>query len=119
MLRERAGCVAGVLVVLVCALPGCRRETAPPVVVADRVVMVHNQTSERWTDVRVWLNDHYLAGTPVLEPDGRLTVPQRDFVAGMGQKFDPSRQNPYGVLVTAKSAAGDVKLVWGKPYKKQ
>ena len=41
------------------------------------------------------------------------------FVAGLGQKFDPSRQSPYGVLVTAKSPSGDVRLIWGTPYKKQ
>lgn len=100
-------------------LLACRRETPAPIVVEDRTVKVHNQTAERWTDVRIWLNDHYVVGTPVLERNGRITVQQRDFVAGLGQKFDPSRQSPYGVLVTAKSQSGDVRLVWGKPYKKQ
>jgi hypothetical protein len=98
---------------------GCHREKPVPIAVEDRLVKVHNLTSDRWTDVRIWLNDHYVAGTPVLEPDGRLTVQQRDFVAGLGQKFDPSRQSPYGVLVTAKSPSGDVRLIWGTPYKKQ
>lgn len=106
-------------IVLICALSSaCRGETSPPIVVEERVVKVHNQSDERWTDVRVWLNDHFVAGTPEIAPNGRFTVSQRDFIAGMGQRFDPSRQNPYGVLLTAKSDAGDVRLVWGKPYKR-
>lgn len=110
---------SAVSVALLCAVLGaCRGDTPPPIVVEDRVVKVHNQTGERWSDVRVWLNDHFVAGTPVLEPDGRFTVSQRDFIAGMGQRFDPSRQNPYGVLLTAKSDKGEVRLVWGKPYKR-
>jgi hypothetical protein len=120
MRGKRSGSVASVAVaLLLCAIAACRDQAPPPVAVEDRVVKVHNQTSERWTEVRVWLNDHYVAGTPVLEPDGRLTVQQRDFIAAMGQKFDPNRQSPYGVLVTAKSPAGDVTLVWGRPYRKQ
>lgn len=111
--------LATVLVMAATVLVGCRREKPVPIAVEDRVVKVHNLTPDRWTDVRIWLNDHYLAGTSVLEPDGRITVQQRDFVAGLGQKFDPSRQSPYGVLVTAKSQSGDVRLIWGTPYKKQ
>lgn len=120
MLGQRS-LVAFVVAVLVglCVVSACRREKPLPIAVEDRVVKVHNLTSDRWTDVRIWLNDHYLAGTSALEPDGRITVQQRDFVAGLGQKFDPSRQSPYGVLVTAKSPSGDVRLIWGTPYKKQ
>jgi hypothetical protein len=117
MLRRVA--VAAVLLASIAgAMAACRRDVKPPIVVEDRAVRVHNQTDERWSDVRVWLNDHYLAGTPVLEPNGRFMVQQRDFIAGMGQRFDPSRQSPYGVLLTAKSEAGDVRLVWGEPYRK-
>jgi hypothetical protein len=120
MFRKRSPRILTVvLLVGLSALGACRREKPVPIAVEDRVVKVHNLTSDRWTEVRIWLNDHYLAGTPVLEPDGRLTVQQRDFVAGLGQKFDPSRQSPYGVLVTAKSPSGDVRLIWGTPYKKQ
>lgn len=96
----------------------CGREPTPPIVVEERAVKIQNQTGERWTDVQVWLNDHYVAATPVLEADGRFSAQQRDFIAGMGQKFDPSRQTPYAVVVTATSASGAVKIVWGHPYKR-
>jgi hypothetical protein len=117
--KRRSRAFRTAMVVAVCALAACHREKPEPILVEDRAVKVHNETAERWTEVRIWLNDHYVAGTPVLEPNGRITVQQRDFVAGLGQKFDPSRQSPYGVLVTAKSPSGDVRLIWGTPYKKQ
>ncbi|HSL23583.1 MAG TPA: hypothetical protein VK886_18780 [Vicinamibacterales bacterium] len=116
MLPARSA-IAALLLAALSVVAGCRREVRPPIVVEDRVVRVHNQTPQRWSNVRVWLNDHYVAETPEIGPNGRFTVLQRDFIAAMGQKFDPSRQRPYGVLVTASSAEGDVKLVWGKPYK--
>jgi len=99
-------------------LSACRDEPPPPIVVEDRVVKVHNQTDTRWTDVRVWLNDHYVVGAPAIEPGGRMTVQQRDFTAAMGQKFDPARQSPYGVLLTARAGEEEVRVVWGKPYKR-
>jgi hypothetical protein len=119
MLWRGARRALGTAVLGLCAISACRGNKPEPIVVEDRVVKVHNQSSDRWTDVRIWLNDHYVAGTAVLEPNGRITVQQRDFVAGLGQKFDPSRQSPYGVLVTARGPSGDVRLVWGRPYKKQ
>lgn len=117
MLRRLAAALA-LLAAIAGATPACRRDLTPPIAVEDRMVRIHNQTGNRWLDVRVWLNDHYLAGTPVLEPHGRFMVQQRDFIAGMGQRFDPARQSPYGVLLTAKSEAGEVRLVWGRPYRR-
>lgn len=114
---QRAATIVGVAAA--CVVAACRGDVTPPIVVGDRAVTVQNQSGERWSDVKVWLNDHYLAGTPSLEPGQRLTVPQRNFVASMGQMFDPARQSPYGVLVTASSRTGKVTLVWGKPYTKQ
>jgi hypothetical protein len=116
MLRKAIGVIA-LACALMMPLAACRREIPPPIVVEDRMVKIHNQSDERWSDVRVWLNDHFVAGTPVLESKGRFSVQQRDFIAAMGQRFDPSRQRPYGVLLTAKTDKGDVKLVWGKPYR--
>ncbi len=97
----------------------CSGDERPPITVAERMVTVENQSSTQWSDVEIWLNDYYRVTTPVLEAGGRFVAPQGSFVAGFGQRFDPARQSPYGVLVTARGADGSaVKLVWGKPYKK-
>jgi hypothetical protein len=114
---RRATAAAVVAGIAAGTLGACRNRT-PPIVVEDRMVKVHNGTGQPLVDVRVWLNDHFLAATPSLQPGGRLQVPQRDFTTAFGQRFDPSRQRPYGVLVTARSNGEDVKLVWGKPYRR-
>lgn len=104
---------------LAIAALSCSGDERPPITVAERMVTVENQSSTKWSDVEVWLNDHYRVTTPVLEAGGRFVAPQASFVAGFGQRFDPARQSAYGVLVTARGADGSsVKLVWGKPYKR-
>ena len=94
------------------------RNRKPPIVVEDRLVKIENQSERPWRDVRVYLNDHFVAGTPTLEAGGRFHVQQRDFVTAFGQRFDPNRQGAYGVLVTASADGEDIKLVWGQPYKR-
>ncbi len=106
--------------VLVCVLlagalvTGCA-ERRPAIVMQATTVSVENQTGERWTDVEVWMNDHYRVTARALEPGGRLVVPLDAFVAGFGQRFDRRRQAVFGIEVTARAASGrDVRLVWGK-----
>jgi hypothetical protein len=109
--------VALAVVVAAGAISSCRDRT-PPIVVEDRMVKVYNGTGRRLADVRVWLNDHYMAATPALEPGGRFLVPQREFATAFGQRFNPGQQSPYGVLVVAQADGEDVRLVWGRPYRK-
>jgi hypothetical protein len=80
---------------------------------ADRVTIV-NLTDQEWSDVEVWLNDHYRGQVRGLAPGQRLDMPVRRFVAGFGQHFDPATQAPYRVELTAKGADGSaVRLAWG------
>jgi len=101
---------------LACTLlgSGCEKPR-DAVVVTENRVSIENQSRQRWTQVEVWLNDHYRVIAPVLEPGGRLDVPLDTFVAGYGQRFDRRRQSPFGIEVTARTASGEeVRLVWGK-----
>ncbi len=94
---------------------GCASEERPSLLVGTDHVTVINRTDTRWVDVEVWLNDHYRAQAPELLPGQRLDAPYRLFVAGFGQRFDPSRQVPFGISVDAKTADGrPVHLVWGR-----
>jgi hypothetical protein len=100
---------------LLAALGACSKEEKHPIIVAQDRVTVINTTDTAWSDVEVWLNDHYRAQASELLAGGRLDVPIRVFIAGFGQQFDPKRQVPFGVEVTARGADGKpVKLVWGK-----
>jgi hypothetical protein len=104
-------------VVLVCslALGACSEDEKHPIIIQPDRITIINTTDTPWADVEVWLNDHYRVQAPRLEVGQRLDLPLRIFIAGFGQYFDPKKQVPFGIEVSAKGA-GDtpVKLIWGK-----
>lgn len=98
-----------------CALATRCDEERPAILIQETSISVENQSGEPWSDIEVWLNDHYRVTARTLEPGGRLVVPLDVFVAGYGQRFDRRRQAPFGIEVTARAASGEaVTLVWGK-----
>jgi hypothetical protein len=105
---------AVVLLLAVLVLGAGCRERREPIRVERGTLIVENQTSQDWTDLEVWLNDHYRVTTRRLEAGGQFVIPLRTFVAGFGQRFDPQRQHVEGVEVTAAAADGEpVRLVYG------
>lgn len=85
-----------------------------PIQVQQRSLVVENQTSTAWANVEVWVNDHYRVTRGRMERGERFAMPLDTFVAGFGQRFDPSRQRLTGVEITATGGDGrPVKLVWG------
>jgi hypothetical protein len=112
MKRSTAALLVAALVIVVAA---CSGEERRPIVVARDRISVTNMTDATWTDVDVWLNDHYRAQAHELLPGQRLDVPISVFIAGFGQRFDPKKQIPFGVEVSAKGPDGrPVRLTWGK-----
>jgi len=102
------------LAIVVVGPTACRAPIEPIVVHSGRVV-VTNTSADAWSDVEVWVNDHYRAMAPTLAPGGVLDAPLSNFVAGFGQRFDVSRQRVTGVEVTARTAGGtETRLVWGE-----
>jgi hypothetical protein len=85
-----------------------------PIIVGEGTVIVENQTSVEWRNVRVTVNDHFSGGVASLLPGGRLNAPLSEFQTGLGQKFDRSRQSVFKVEVSATDASGKpVSLKWG------
>ncbi len=112
MPRLVAACLVAAVVTAVAA---CSKDEPRPIVVTSNQVSVINMTSVTWTGVDVWLNDHYRAQAQVLLPGQRLDVPIGVFIAGFGQRFDPKKQAPFGIEVTATGSDGKpVRLTWGK-----
>jgi hypothetical protein len=96
-------------------LAACSEEEKHPLIVAQDHITVINMTDTAWSDVEVWLNDHYRVQAPELKVGQRLDVPIGVFIAGFGQRFDPKKQVPFGIEVTAKDVDGKpVRLTWGK-----
>lgn len=96
-------------------LNGCTAEEPNPISVGTRRLSVTNYTKTRWVNVEVWMNNHYRATVPSLDPGQRLDVPLDAFVAGNGHRFQPKNQPVTGVQVLAKGEDGTaVKINWGK-----
>jgi hypothetical protein len=103
------------LAVVVCGAGARCAEPRAAIRVYETRLSVENQTREPWTNVEVWVNDHYRVIAQRLEPGGRLDVPLSSFVAGFGQRFDRRRQTVVGVEVTASTASGQaITLRWGR-----
>ncbi len=111
--RRWLGRAAVALVVV--ALTNCGGETPEPIQINGNRLSVFNQTKSQWSNVEVWMNNHYRVTLPKLEAGQRFDVPLDAFVAGNGHRFQPQHQRPEGIQVLAKSADGkDVKINWGK-----
>jgi hypothetical protein len=105
----------GAVIVALASLPvlACGDDPPPAIVVDDRMVHIENQTAEPWTGIEIWVNDHYRAMRASMAPGERLQVPLNVFVAGFGQRFEPTRMKVRGVELTAMSDGLPVRLVWG------
>ncbi len=106
---------AAAAVLAVAAVTHCGKETPEPIQINGNRLSVFNQTPYRWTNVEVWMNNHYRVTLSQLDAGQRFDVPLDAFVAGNGHRFQPQHQAPAGIQVLAKSADGkDVKINWGK-----
>lgn len=86
-----------------------------PIVVRDRMLVLENQTTREWRNVRVTINDHFTGGVQSLLPGGLMNAPLRDFQTGFGQRFDRGRMSVFKVRVAATDVDGKpVTLSWGK-----
>ena len=93
-------------------LAGCQSEL-PPIRQRGAWLVVENQTKSPWTNVSVTLNAYYRGVSPALSAGGRLEAPLANFVTGLGQRFNTSREHISRVEVRATDAAGKpVVLDW-------
>ncbi len=114
-MRRTTRTTGWLVAVVLLAAAGCRSEPPDPIHVDRNQMTVDNRTSSDWTDVEIWVNDHYRVQAPRIEASQRFVVPMDAFVAGFGQRFDVRRQVVQGVELTARSADGrPVRIVWGR-----
>ncbi len=107
---------AMVALVIVAGLPACSRQEPPaPIHVRETDIVLQNQTGAAWSNIEVWVNDHFRGVATSLQPGQQLVVPLGALQAAYGQPFDRTRQAVFGVLVTARSSDGTaVRLTWGR-----
>jgi hypothetical protein len=103
-----------VVAALLVACAACARNR-DPIVIKDGMLVLENQSTREWRNVRVTINDHFSGGVRSLMPGGLMNAPLRDFQTGFGQKFDRGRMSVRKVVVSATDSDGKpVALTWGK-----
>ena len=111
-MRRGAPVLALAIPLSILCVSGCRVRPEP-VQVEGHWVRVENQTSSDWTDVEIWVNDHYRVTRSSIAAGERFQAPLDAFVAGFGQRFDAKRQRVKGIEVTARSGNQAIRLIWG------
>lgn len=105
--------IAGAVAVAMFRVGGEDRREA--IRVEETRVVVTNLGETDWSDVEIWLNDWFRAQAPRVTAGQRLDIPFAAFMGGYGRRYDPVRQPPFGVEVTAVGADGRaVKISWGQ-----
>ena len=100
------------VLVVASVVTGCRTQP-PPIRLNGRTLVVENQTKTEWRNVTVTVNAYYRGTTTALAPGAELDAGLSNFVTGLGQRFDPSRETVHTVEVRATDAAGQpVALDW-------
>lgn len=95
---------------------GCGR-ALPDIDVANDAILVRNQSTDDWQDVRVWVNDYYSGTTTLIRAGGFAREPIGRFVAAQGQKINVNTTPITSVVVLAHTSGGaPVRIVWGKPF---
>jgi hypothetical protein len=89
-----------------------------PIWFNEGTLIVENQSSKEWRNVRVTVNDHFTGGAQSVGPGGRLTAPLGQLQTGFGQRFDRGRMGVKKVEVTATDSDGNpVRLLWSSDRK--
>jgi hypothetical protein len=94
---------------------GCDRPL-PDIAIDDGIIVVRNQTAEKWTNVRVWVNDYYSGLAREIPAGGFVREPVGRFVAAQGQTLQPSAAITSVVALGTTQSGAHVRVVWGKPF---
>lgn len=86
------------------------------IVVADGAVIVRNQTTQEWVDVRIWVNEYYAGGARSIPAGGFVREPLSRFVAAQGQTINAASTTITSVVVLGRTPDGTrIRVVLGSP----
>lgn len=94
---------------------GCER-ALPDIAIEGGAVIVRNQTTEPWANVRIWVNDYYSGFASEIRAGGFVREPVVRFVAAQGQTMKATTPITSVVALGTTKTGDTVRLVWGKPF---
>ena len=95
-----------IVVAAASTMAGCYKAPLEPLRLEGNMLTVDNQTDTEWTDVEIWVNNHYRMITKSVPAHSRFQAPLDTFVEGFGHRFDFKRQQVRDVRMTAKLPDG-------------
>jgi len=91
-------------------------ERLPDISFGDGMIVVRNQTTEKWMNVRVWVNEYYAGEAREIPAGGFIREPVTRFVASQGQTLAPSAPILSVVALGTTPSGKKVRVAWGKTF---
>lgn len=109
-----AGLLAALLGAWLLWQRGCDR-ALPDIAVDDGAIVVRNQTTETWSNVRIWVNDYYSGTASEIRAGSFVREPVSRFVAAQGQTLKATTRVTSVVVLGTTAAGKPVRVAWGTP----
>ncbi len=93
---------------------GCDRKLSD-IDIADGAIMVRNQTSEDWKNVRIWVNDYYSGTASEIRAGSFVREPVSRFVASQGQTLKSTAPITSVVVLGTTASGAPLRVAFGKP----
>ena len=93
---------------------GCDR-ALPAITVDGGAILVRNQTTEDWKNVRIWVNDYYSGTASEIRAGSFVREPVTRFVAAQGQTMKSTTPVTSVVVLGTSSSGKPLRVPWGKP----
>lgn len=94
---------------------GCDR-ALPDIAIDDGAILVRNQTSETWVNVRIWVNEYYSGTASEIRPGGFVRESVTRFTAAQGQTMKSTMPITAIVVLGTTAKGAPVRIAWGKPF---
>lgn len=94
---------------------GCA-QALPDIALEGGAVLVRNQTTETWTNVRIWVNEYYSGTANEIRPGGFVREPLTRFVAAQNQTLKATTPITSVIVLGTTADGAPVRVVWGKPF---
>jgi hypothetical protein len=87
----------------------------PDIETTGGAILVRNQTTDDWLDVRIWVNDYYSGTAAEIKAGSFVREPVSRFIAAQGQTLKTSAAITSVVVLGHTRAGAPVRVALGRP----